>query len=167
MASDGVLVAVHNNTMDNTHGDLAQLRAQVAGEYEEQTRAAMANLQVELESVHAQLEEANDEKIKAAQYGLLALEEKQQLQQQFDELESAHSSTRKELDSTLQVRYSQEYITPQECATPTQGVVLLPAPTYPARVHNHPKSVQLPPTLLPRQNFKLTSLFMMQRSLHQ
>eukprot|EP00117_Sycon_ciliatum_P003149 scpid37486/ scgid8064/ Protein bicaudal D homolog 1 len=89
--------------MDNTHGDLAQLRAQVAGEYEEQTRAAMANLQVELESVHAQLEEANDEKIKAAQCGLLALEEKQQLQQQFDELESAHSSTRKELDSTLQL----------------------------------------------------------------
>ena len=61
-------------------------------------------LEDELDELRAELEAANREKIKAAEYGLLALEEKHQLEQQLDELDHAHEATRQELESTLEVR---------------------------------------------------------------
>ena len=63
------------------------------------------DLQQELVRLQYELDEANEEKLKAAEYGLLALGEKQQLQEQFDELEAAHSATRNELDHSLVVSF--------------------------------------------------------------
>lgn len=65
--------------------------------------ATLHEIREELARVQEELDIANEEKTKAAEYGLLALEEKQQLQDQFDELEAAHSATRNELDRTLTV----------------------------------------------------------------
>lgn len=57
----------------------------------------------EIERLRAELEESNREKMKAAEYGLLVLEEKMQLQQEFDELDVQHEALTQELDTAMQV----------------------------------------------------------------
>lgn len=52
----------------------------------------------EVQRLSRELAETTKEKIQAAEYGLAVLEEKQQLKQQFDELEAEYETIRQELD---------------------------------------------------------------------
>ncbi|XP_026126467.1 protein bicaudal D homolog 2 isoform X2 [Carassius auratus] len=52
----------------------------------------------EVQRLSRELAETTREKIQAAEYGLAVLEEKQQLKQQYDELEAEHESVRQELE---------------------------------------------------------------------
>ncbi|XP_061730274.1 protein bicaudal D homolog 2 [Nerophis ophidion] len=61
------------------------------------TEAGPQWLRSELERLSRELRETTKEKIQAAEYGLAVLEEKQQLKQRFDELETEHESVRQEL----------------------------------------------------------------------
>ncbi|XP_012686619.2 protein bicaudal D homolog 2 isoform X2 [Clupea harengus] len=53
---------------------------------------------VEIERLARELSETTREKIQAAEYGLVVLEEKQQLKQRYDDLETDYESVRQELD---------------------------------------------------------------------
>ncbi|KAJ8257512.1 hypothetical protein GJAV_G00186390 [Gymnothorax javanicus] len=55
-------------------------------------------LRAEIERLSRELSETTHEKIQAAEYGLAVLEEKQQLKQQFDDLEIEYETVRQELD---------------------------------------------------------------------
>lgn len=55
-------------------------------------------MRAELERLSRELTETTNEKIQAAEYGLAVLEEKQQLKQQYDELEIEYETIRQELD---------------------------------------------------------------------
>ncbi|KAF6729174.1 bicaudal D-like protein 2 [Oryzias melastigma] len=55
-------------------------------------------LRAEVERLTRELRETSQEKIQAAEYGLAVLEEKQQLKQRFDELESEYETVKQELD---------------------------------------------------------------------
>jgi protein bicaudal D len=57
-------------------------------------------LRKEVEKLRTELSEAQDERAKAAEYGLAVLEEKQALQEQYDELTTLYESTRRELEVT-------------------------------------------------------------------
>ncbi|XP_061908513.1 protein bicaudal D homolog 2 [Entelurus aequoreus] len=61
------------------------------------TEAGPQWLRSELERLSRELRETTKEKIQAAEYGLAVLEEKQQLKQRFDELETEYESVRQEL----------------------------------------------------------------------
>ena len=61
------------------------------------------DLKGEVERLTRELNETTKEKLQAAEYGLVVLEEKQQLQQQFEDLESLLESTRSELDVAKEV----------------------------------------------------------------
>ena len=60
-------------------------------------------LKEEIERLKRELTEANEERAQAAEYGLNVLEEKQALQQQFEELTTLYESTRRELEITASV----------------------------------------------------------------
>ncbi|XP_077386079.1 protein bicaudal D homolog 2 [Festucalex cinctus] len=62
------------------------------------TEAGPQWLRVEVERLSRELRETTQEKIQAAEYGLAVLEEKQQLKQRFDELETEYEAVRQELD---------------------------------------------------------------------
>jgi len=62
-----------------------------------------ADLCEEIERLQNELEETSRQKIQAAEYGLAVLEEKQQLQQQCEELESLYDATKHELDCAKEV----------------------------------------------------------------
>lgn len=55
-------------------------------------------MRAEIERLSRELTETTNEKIQAAEYGLAVLEEKQQLKQQYDELEIEYETIRTELD---------------------------------------------------------------------
>ncbi|KAJ0036927.1 hypothetical protein NQD34_005604 [Periophthalmus magnuspinnatus] len=55
-------------------------------------------MRAEIERLSRELTETTNEKIQAAEYGLVVLEEKQQLKQQYEELEVEYESIRQELD---------------------------------------------------------------------
>lgn len=57
----------------------------------------------EINRLKTALEETSRQKIQAAEYGLAVLEEKQQLQQQCEELESLYETTKHELDCAKEV----------------------------------------------------------------
>lgn len=63
-------------------------------------------LRGEIERLSRELSETTHEKIQAAEYGLAVLEEKQQLKQQYDDLEIEHETVRQELDQLKEVGYS-------------------------------------------------------------
>ncbi|CAL8402358.1 unnamed protein product [Arctogadus glacialis] len=70
-------------------------------EYPEATLVKEAGPQwahVEIERLSRELRETTHEKIQAAEYGLAVLEEKQQLKQRYDELETEFETVRQELD---------------------------------------------------------------------
>lgn len=67
------------------------------------TEAGPQWLQAEVERLTRELRETTHEKIQAAEYGLAVLEEKQQLKQQFDELETEYETVRHELDQLKEV----------------------------------------------------------------
>nr|XP_057908275.1 protein bicaudal D homolog 2-like [Doryrhamphus excisus] len=55
-------------------------------------------MRAEIERLSRELSETTNEKIQAAEYGLAVLEEKQQLKQQYDDLEIEYEGVRQELD---------------------------------------------------------------------
>lgn len=67
------------------------------------TEAGPQWLQAEVERLTRELRETTHEKIQAAEYGLAVLEEKQQLKQRFDELETEYETVRHELDQLKEV----------------------------------------------------------------
>ena len=75
-------------------------------EYPEATLVKEAGPQwahVEIERLSRELRETTHEKIQAAEYGLAVLEEKQQLKQRYDELETEFETVRQELDHLKEV----------------------------------------------------------------
>lgn len=58
----------------------------------------------EVERLTQELAEANREKIRAAECGLVVLEEKQALKQKYADLESEQESLRKELEQLQEVK---------------------------------------------------------------
>ncbi|CDQ81072.1 unnamed protein product [Oncorhynchus mykiss] len=65
-------------------------------------------LRAEIERLSRELSETTHEKIQAAEYGLAVLEEKQQLKQQYDDLEIEYETVRQELDM-LKEAFGQVY----------------------------------------------------------
>uniref|UniRef100_UPI003AAD0512 protein bicaudal D homolog 2-like isoform X6 n=1 Tax=Centroberyx gerrardi TaxID=166262 RepID=UPI003AAD0512 len=70
--------------------------------------AAPEWLRSEIERLSRELSETTNEKIQAAEYGLAVLEEKQQLKQQYDDLEIEYETVRQELDQ-LKEAFGQAY----------------------------------------------------------
>ncbi|XP_071401007.1 protein bicaudal D homolog 2 isoform X6 [Centroberyx affinis] len=70
--------------------------------------AAPEWLRAEIERLSRELSETTNEKIQAAEYGLAVLEEKQQLKQQYDDLEIEYETVRQELDQ-LKEAFGQAY----------------------------------------------------------
>ncbi|MGH0140664.1 UNVERIFIED_CONTAM: hypothetical protein FKN15_037772 [Acipenser sinensis] len=66
--------------------------------------AAPEWLRTEIERLSRELSETTHEKMQAAEYGLAVLEEKQQLKQQYDELEAEYETARRELDQLREWR---------------------------------------------------------------
>lgn len=60
-------------------------------------------MRAEIERLSRELIETTNEKIQAAEYGLVVLEEKQQLKQQYDDLEIDYEAVRRELDLLKEV----------------------------------------------------------------
>lgn len=61
------------------------------------------SLKEAIESLTTKLNEANEERAQAAEYGLVVLEEKQALKLQQEELNSMYESTKRELEATTLV----------------------------------------------------------------
>ena len=60
-------------------------------------------LKSEVERLSSELQQACLEKVQAAEYGLAVLEEKQRLQEQYDELETALEGNKQELECLREV----------------------------------------------------------------
>lgn len=63
-------------------------------------------LKSEVERLSTELQQACLEKVQAAEYGLAVLEEKQRLQEQYDELETALEANKQELECLREVKCS-------------------------------------------------------------
>lgn len=61
-------------------------------------------LRSEIDRLTAELQQACQEKVQAAEYGLAVLEEKHKLQERHDELENTFEATRQELECLREVR---------------------------------------------------------------
>lgn len=61
-------------------------------------------LKSEIERLTRELDQASSEKVQSAQYGLVLLEEKKELQQKCEEFESLYENTKHELNITQEVR---------------------------------------------------------------
>uniref|UniRef100_A0A8D0CQB8 BICD cargo adaptor 2 n=1 Tax=Sander lucioperca TaxID=283035 RepID=A0A8D0CQB8_SANLU len=70
--------------------------------------AAPEWMRAEIERLSRELSETTNEKIQAAEYGLAVLEEKQQLKQQYDDLEIEYEAVRQEVDQ-LKEAFGQAY----------------------------------------------------------
>ncbi|XP_017290982.1 protein bicaudal D homolog 2 [Kryptolebias marmoratus] len=79
------------------------------------TEAGPQWLRAEVERLARELRETTHEKIQAAEYGLAVLEEKQQLKQRFDELETEYEAVRQELDQ-LKEAFGHAYSTHRKVA---------------------------------------------------
>lgn len=79
------------------------------------TEAGPQWLRAEVDRLSRELRETTHEKIQAAEYGLAVLEEKQQLQQRFDEVETEYEAVRQELDQ-LKEAFGQAYSTHRKVA---------------------------------------------------
>lgn len=60
-------------------------------------------MRAEIERLSRELSETTNEKIQAAEYGLVVLEEKQQLKQQYDDMEIEYEAVRQEMDQLKEV----------------------------------------------------------------
>ena len=60
-------------------------------------------LQEELEQLNSDLTEANEQRVQAAEYGLVLLEQKKTLYNQHEELKGLYETTKRELDSSVNV----------------------------------------------------------------
>ena len=61
------------------------------------------SLREELAKINAELVQASEERAQAAEYGLVILDEKQNLQIQFEELTGLYESTKRELENSTDV----------------------------------------------------------------
>jgi protein bicaudal D len=64
----------------------------------------MEYFKTEIERLNKELQQTSCDKIRAAEYGLAVLEEKQTLQEQYDELETVFENTKQELENSKEVR---------------------------------------------------------------
>merc|ERR1719450_2093578 len=64
------------------------------------TTMTTEELRLEVERLQRELDQTSSEKIQSAQYGLVLLEEKEQLEIRCDELETLFETTKNELDVT-------------------------------------------------------------------
>lgn len=76
-------------------------------------------LRAEIKRLFQELGETTREKIQAAEYGLVVLEEKQQLKQQYEELELEYETIRTEMEQLKEVR-----ATPRAWTAPAAGLFL-------------------------------------------
>lgn len=65
-------------------------------------------LKGEIERLSRELDQASSEKVQSAQYGLVLLEEKENLQQRCEDLETLYENTKHELNITQEVRIYHE-----------------------------------------------------------
>ena len=65
----------------------------------------MEELRSEVTRLQNELAETTQERVQAAEYGLAVLEEKQNLQQQYEELESIYETTKHELECAKEVSH--------------------------------------------------------------
>uniref|UniRef100_A0A8C2FH21 Bicaudal D homolog 2 (Drosophila) n=1 Tax=Cyprinus carpio TaxID=7962 RepID=A0A8C2FH21_CYPCA len=79
------------------------------------TEAGPNWLRAEIERLTRELSETSREKIQAAEYGLVVLEENQQLKQRFEDLENEYETVRHELDQ-LREAYGQVHSTHRKVA---------------------------------------------------
>lgn len=79
----------------------AELRFAVHDDHDDENK--IEELCLELTRLQKEIEEVNQHKIQAAEYGLAVLEEKQQLQEQLDQLELINEQTSVELQHLKQV----------------------------------------------------------------
>ena len=63
------------------------------------------DLYVEVLRLQREIDEVNQHKVQAAEYGLAVLQEKQSLQEQLEQLELVNEQTCSELQQLKQVRY--------------------------------------------------------------
>jgi protein bicaudal D len=61
------------------------------------------DLEKEVERLRTELSETVHEKVQAAEYGLVVLEEKQQLQAQFEDLETQYEALKSEFEVAKEV----------------------------------------------------------------
>ena len=64
---------------------------------------SISDLKEEIERLQSELEQTTQEKVQAAEYGLAVLEEKQNLQVQYDELEGLYEKTVSEFECAKEV----------------------------------------------------------------
>lgn len=69
----------------------------------EEVLQTVDHYKTEIERLTKELTETTHEKIQAAEYGLVVLEEKLTLKQQYDELEAEYDSLRQELEQLKEV----------------------------------------------------------------
>lgn len=67
--------------------------------------SSIDQLKSEIERLSSELQQACLEKVQAAEYGLAVLEEKQRLQEQYEELENALDANKQELDCLKEVGF--------------------------------------------------------------
>ena len=67
--------------------------------------SSIDQLKSEVERLSSELQQACLEKVQAAEYGLAVLEEKQRLQEQYEELETALDANKQELDCLKEVGF--------------------------------------------------------------
>ncbi|XP_055506157.1 protein bicaudal D homolog 1 isoform X2 [Leucoraja erinacea] len=80
----------------------------MAAEGEPTKTKSTEHYKAEIQRLSKELSETTHEKIQAAEYGLVVLEEKQSLKQQYDELESAYETVKHELEQ-LKEAFGQAY----------------------------------------------------------
>ena len=66
-------------------------------------QADMESLHQEIERLNREIVEANEDRAKAAEYGLVLLEEKQALASQNEELNGLFDATKRELETAVEV----------------------------------------------------------------
>lgn len=86
----------------------------------EEVLQTVDHYKTEIERLTKELTETTHEKIQAAEYGLVVLEEKLTLKQQYDELEAEYDSLKQELEQLKEV----------SCVSPTPSSVLPPRPPH-------------------------------------
>jgi len=65
--------------------------------------STIADLKKEIDRLTFDFQQACQEKVQAAEYGLAVLEEKQQVQDKYDELDNQFESKNKELENAKEV----------------------------------------------------------------
>lgn len=66
--------------------------------------ASVNDLKKEVDRLTFDIQQACQEKIQAAEYGLAVLEEKQELQDKYDELETCYENSKHELTQVKEVK---------------------------------------------------------------